>query len=478
MYIDDTIGLGVVMEGSNNVMRLERAILLAIYTAARPKLSTEPIPREEMAALNKLLAEAGCEEIKTILGWVFDFRRLLISLPENKYKAWSDAIRNMIETKKVTAKVLETNIGRLVHLGMIIPSVHHFMSRLRELHNRSKNRRSIKISETCLEDLNLMLLFLKQANNGISLNQIVYRKPTHAYRSDSCPAGLGGYSHQGWAWRFYIPQHLQFRASNNLLEHIASIITPWIDMINGRINEGDCALSMTDSTTSEGWNKKTNFKEDTEDPIEATVRIEVARGHAKRLMQYGIKDYSQWFRGKDNDVSDALSRDDDRSDEDLTNILRTFVPSQVPEHFEIVALPNEISSWLISLLQKMTVKEQLHERHTRTKLGRGRGGVNGASQSDYVTTTCSNTSPDIKESSSWEHLPWLCVERDFRDHLMTPWLKAQSEVPSHLWHRPSGTRASQTQQKTKMASLVDFYNANSGRTGMQIQSQNNKRPSL
>lgn len=143
---------------------------------------------------------------------------------------------------------------------MIIPSVHHFMSRLRELHNRSKNRRSIKISETCLEDLNLMLLFLKQANNGISLNQIVYRKPTHVYRSDSCPAGLGGYSHQGWAWRFYIPPHLQLRASNNLLEHIASIITPWIDMINGRINEGDCALSMTDSTTSEILEQENEFQ--------------------------------------------------------------------------------------------------------------------------------------------------------------------------------------------------------------------------
>ena len=53
-------------------------------------------------------------------------------------------------------------------------------------------------------------------------------------------------------------------------------------------------------------------------------------------MQYGIKDYMVY-----NDVSDALSRDDDRSDEDLTNILRTFVPSQVPEHFEIVALPTK-----------------------------------------------------------------------------------------------------------------------------------------
>ena len=78
-------------------------------------------------------------------------------------------------------------------------------------------------------------------------------------------------------------------------------------MLAGRIGPGDCSLSMTDSTTSEGWEAKTNFKEDGADPIQATVRLDAARVHTCRLMDYQIKDYSQWFRGKDNDVSDALS---------------------------------------------------------------------------------------------------------------------------------------------------------------------------
>ena len=52
--------------------------------AAHPKHSNEPITREEMAALAKLLAKAGIEEIKVILGWRFNFRRMLVSLPENK----------------------------------------------------------------------------------------------------------------------------------------------------------------------------------------------------------------------------------------------------------------------------------------------------------------------------------------------------------------------------------------------------------
>jgi hypothetical protein len=185
LYIDDTIGLTVDLK--DNDKRMENAILLAIHAAARPKQNSEPIPREEMAALSKLLAEAGLEERKTILGWLFDFRRLLVSLPENKFTAWTDAITDILKRMESTAKELEKNIGRLVHLGMIIPAIHHFLSRLRDLQTRAENRRKIKINEKCAEDLKLMLFFLSEAKRGVSMNFIAYRKPTHVYRSDSCP---------------------------------------------------------------------------------------------------------------------------------------------------------------------------------------------------------------------------------------------------------------------------------------------------
>ena len=478
VYIDDTVGLAVDIEGSGNDTRLERAILLAIHVTARELHPSEPVLRATMAALTKLLAEARCEEIKPVLGWILDFHRLIASLPKNKFVAWSEAIQDMITRGNTTADELECNIGRMGHLGMILPSIHHFLSRLRDLHRRatSVNRRSVPIPEVCQEDLKLMLFFLEQAHNGISFNLIAYRRPTHVYRSDSCPIGLGGYSHEGWAWRFYIPLFLRYRASNNLLEHIASIITVWIDIIMGRLKEGDCSLSMTDSSTSEGWSRKTNFPEDGEDPIQATIRIEVARSHAMRLMKHGIKDYSQWFPGKENDVADALSRDDDRSDEELTHILRTFVPSQVPKHFEIVPLPNEISSWLTSLLQRLPVKEQLREKHTRTKLGRGAGGSNGVNLSDSKIFFSSPLTEQT-ESGSSVPLPLLCDKPDIRDQLGIHWLRAQSEVPSHLWFRPSGTMECQTPQRMMMGNLADFYLANSGGTETKTQIPNNKKPS-
>ncbi len=98
------------------------------------------------------------------------------------------------------------------------------------------------------------------------MNIIAFRRPTHIYRSDSCPYGLGGYSHEGFAWRHKLHDEHRFRASNNLLEFIESIITPWIDLINKRLSPGDFALSMTDSTTSAGWMKKTNFSIESMDP--------------------------------------------------------------------------------------------------------------------------------------------------------------------------------------------------------------------
>ena len=204
-----------------------------------------------MEAINKLVAEASPEETKIILGWMWDFHKLTLSLPDNKHHAWSNSVREILVRGTAKAKELETLIGRLGHLGMIIPFVYHFLSRLREWHHKCKNKRfPTNMPVECRLDLILMLRFLNKAYNGIDMNLISYRRPTHVYRSDSCPFGLGGYSNEGFAWRHQLPPNLRFRASNNLLEFMASIISPWVDILAGRLKRGDCALSMTDSTSS------------------------------------------------------------------------------------------------------------------------------------------------------------------------------------------------------------------------------------
>jgi hypothetical protein len=77
---------------------------------------------------------------------------------------------------------------------------------------------------------------------------------------------------------------------------------------------------MIDSTTAEGWLKKSNFSELGESKIQSSVRIKAARMQAMLFMSLGVKNFSQWFKGESNKVSDALSRDNDRDDKEPTNI--------------------------------------------------------------------------------------------------------------------------------------------------------------
>jgi hypothetical protein len=140
--------------------------------------------------------------------------------------AWKKLIKMVIQQGTMTTKEVESIIGRLGHLRMAIPFVHHILSRLHHLQVQAKSRQSIPITKEFQRDLELMINIIKIAHNGISMNIIVYRRLTHIYHSDSCPAGLGDISDSSFAWRYYLKPEHQFRATNNLLEHIVAIITP------------------------------------------------------------------------------------------------------------------------------------------------------------------------------------------------------------------------------------------------------------
>ena len=111
-----------------------------------------------------------------------NFRTLTIALPDNKYVAWKVAILEILEAGHTFFKKLEQMIGRLVHLGIVLPSIHHFMSRLWELLRKSANRSRINLNTNVIKDLELMLL-LEEAHIGVDMNLLVYRKPTKVYRS-------------------------------------------------------------------------------------------------------------------------------------------------------------------------------------------------------------------------------------------------------------------------------------------------------
>ena len=108
-----------------------------------------------------------------------------------------------------------------------------------------------------------------------------------------------------------------------------------------------------------------------DDPDQATARIAITRTHATLFLEQGIKEYLQWFPGKDNTVADALLQDFDRSDSELTSILRSSVPLAASPAFSDSTASQRNQLVVPSLLLKLPVKEQLREEHTKTDLGHG-----------------------------------------------------------------------------------------------------------
>jgi hypothetical protein len=78
-----------------------------------------------------------------------------------------------------------------------------------------------------------MQTILEKAKKGINMNLLAFQSPNQVYYLGSCPAGLGGYSNQEFALHFKVDNNNHFWVTDNLLEYLSAIITPWINLING-----------------------------------------------------------------------------------------------------------------------------------------------------------------------------------------------------------------------------------------------------
>ncbi len=192
-------------------------------------------------------------------------------------------------------------------------------------------------------------------------------------------------------------------------------------------------------------------------------------------MDADVKGFSQWFAGKRNDVADALSQERQRTNKNLTSILHSLFPNQMPDHFKILPIPRDISCWLISLLQQSSMSKQLQEEHTTVKLEHGNVGHHTASPLNAQTFSWID-SHEMSKFPCSEHLQWLSEKDNSCGIAMRCWLKEQSGVPSHMWCRPSGQREDRTPQKTTTENLASFYQDSIGLKRTKILNKSNKRP--
>ena len=292
--------------------------------------------------------------------------------------------------------------------------------------------------------------------------------------------GHWGYSSHGRAWRWELPKNLLWRATLNMLEFIAATIGPWIDLLEDNLPTLSCILLMTDSTTTNGWLRKSNFPDESEDETEAHLvcKMELARAHSLRLLDNMIKEYSQWFPGKFNDVSDCLSRDFHLDNSQLTQLLTSSVPSQLPPSFLIAPLPQEIVSYLCAWLVKMPARQPSREIRKRSGLRPGADGSSSWNPSNSAGIPSSNPSTPTTAPPSSPASPTPSERQSIFHRLSNSWLLEQSELPWTMWHRPSGTTATRTHGSTKDVSLHAYYRDSTRATRIRTCPQSNKKRSL
>jgi len=150
VFLDDIFSVIPQLDGDSPGDRGAQAALLALDVLGRPLHpdGAKSLPRDKNLAIDKAIAEGTPAERLIVLGWMIDTQRLLISLPTDKFTAWTAEMKDLVLWKD----------------------------------------------------------FLVVAHTGIDLNLLTTREPNNILRTDACEHGLGGYSLKtGRAWRWEIP---------------------------------------------------------------------------------------------------------------------------------------------------------------------------------------------------------------------------------------------------------------------------------
>ena len=465
VFIDDIIS--VAPDINENLDRLRAASCTVLHAIAHKssRHSQCSIKRDNLIADDKNEAEGAPEEIKICLGWTLDSRRLLVHLPFHKYKAWRNQITDMLEGNSTNEELLGTIVGRLENVAIIISMMGHFLNNIEHLLTklrRKKKNYKMKISQRVRDDLSLSLLFLDRAHEGINMNLIVFRRPSIIHIGDASEHGMGAFASHGRAWRYLIPDHLRGRAHINLLEFLTQLISIWIDVIEKRSHPLDCILCMGDSTSAMGWLRRSNFKETNEDDNEWLVKQQVARKVASLVLQSDTMLYHQWFKGEQNVVADSLSRDlyylNMKSHEQF---LHSVAPSQLPSNFHIKAVPAEICSFIISILEQLPVKKLRLIPQKPSEIALGNVGILSSLALGSKNTPTSKGCQNLPKISSSQHSPKQSEKPLSHQEITNFWWKQQSSPPSHMWHRPSGQTIGQTQDWTETVKLASSCKSNS-----------------
>ena len=478
VYVDDIITIAADLK--DNLERITKAPVTVMHAIAdNARIRSKDIKRSDMVAMDKMAAEGAPEEEKVCLGWVMNTRSLQVKLPRHKAIAWSAQIEEVLESKTVSSKTLESILGRLENIAQVLTPLGHFLSNIRHLQILAERRgHNVKLNNRVRSDLLLAQAFIKKTQQGVSMNLLTFRAPDIVYICDASEYGMGGFASHGRAWAYTIPSNLRNRAHINILEYLAQIVSIWIDIIEHRLQSEDCVLSIGDNTSSLGWMRRSNFRQKEESDESWEVKQHLGRHLAQLTLDSDIVLYKQWLKGHDNVVADSLSRDHYYLN---TNTHKQFlletVPQQLPRNFSISPIPREISSFITSTLQKLPDGQLQSSRPKPSELARGNIGTLTSIASEWGTCSLIDSMNNSKTQSS-QDLPKQSEAVPSLADILHSWWKEQSQPPLHMWHRPSGQTLGTTPDWTEMAKLASCCKNSTEDTGIQMVPKRNRKPFL
>lgn len=472
VFLDDILSCSAA-DNDNDALRLSKAILLAMDLVGRPNTDQEPIPRDPLLSIEKAMAEGTPCENLIVLGWELDTRRLLVTLTAAKCRTWSRDIRQILNQRKghrrVNHQTMDTIVGRLEHVAMIVKPARHFLSRLRFARDRAQRepRRHVNLTEGEASDFELWIKFLQKARAGISMNLLVEREPDHYLRTDACEHGLGGFNlATGRAWQWEIPEHLRNRASINFLEFLACVIGILLTVHEGsNVAPSDVFMSLTDNTSAMGWLRKSNFLTNSDGQArptyDQTAHYTLARELAATLLKHDIGLHSQWFAGIDNVIADYLSRMFDMSNSQLTHYLLSTYPDKVPSSLAVAPLPSEIISLATRMLRLHPSPTPSSSPPQTQPTEHGNDTAHSSTKSvSWMIPSCDSSTEHSSTKSSCASLnPSATALIPHRIEEIQNWLKARSQRTSAAWLRPSKPTENVIPALTLTARLHTFYNA-------------------
>ena len=434
---------------NDNMARIKHAVPLVLDTLFRPKNPKDSCLRDDIINMTKHKAEGKLEERKIILGWLIDTRRFRIFLTPHKLQEWQYDVETTIQKGHCTKEVLESLIGRFNHTSVIIHIGRYFLTRLRHrLRTASHKPKSAKITlkKWEIEDLHLWnFILVHLADTGVSINNVCFVRPSAITYSDACTWGLGGLTMQGHAWQYIIPIYLRGRASINVLEFLAAIVTIELSLKEDKHrNNHPHILAFTDNSSALGWMFHSTFNPQTH-PHHDTM----ARHLARILFNHEATLFSEHIPGEANEVADSLSRDIHLSTPALTQLISSHAnPEQVPTTFHISPLPPTTSSWIASSLQSMPQTTASPPKPYPSSLATSAASKT-TSKNAASKTRSSKTTPHPKNNSSSPGTPIVSGTTSTKQQQKPHFSATLSKPPCRMWYRPSGKTFGLIPQPTK-----------------------------